>query len=74
MRHRVGSILIAATLLAGCGAQSSSPTTTPTPAPTTAAAHAETRSGHFLFTFDLPKTTWAAGEPITGQATFAYEG
>jgi hypothetical protein len=51
--------MVVVALLGACGS-------TPTPS---GALHSETASGPFVLTLDLPKSTWAAGEQITGQAS-----
>ena len=53
--------------VAGCGADS----TTPTPAVPSAAHRAEAVQGSFRLVFELPRTTWKAGEAIDGVASLA---
>lgn len=50
---------------------------TPTPEPTETnapPARAEDVEGPFRLVFELPKTTWQAGEPIEGQAVLSLVG
>ena len=56
-------------LVAGCAA---SPT--PTPEAVAQPGHAEAAQGRFRLTFDLPRTTWNAREPIQGTATLQVLG
>ena len=52
-----------ASLLAACGGPTPTPTSSPTPAKTVV------KDGPFQLTFELPGSTWKAGDAITGQAT-----
>ena len=54
-------------LVAACGGPAPSP-------PAAVPAHAETHDGRFALAFDLPKDTYAAGEPIEGVATLSVDG
>jgi hypothetical protein len=57
-------IMAMALLFAAC----TSPAPSPTTAPPAAVARAVDRSGPFTLVLELPADTWAAGEPITGEA------
>lgn len=58
-------------LIAACGA---TPTGAPTPTAEPSAGQAVAVEGRFRLTFDLPRTTWAEGEAITGLATLELLG
>lgn len=66
-RFLAGALLV---FVAGCAAS-------PTPGPTETnalPARAEDVEGPFRLVFELPNTTWSAGEAIEGQATLSVVG
>jgi hypothetical protein len=69
-RHRVllGTLLAAATL-AACG-----PSPTPTPTEAAGPVMAADEEGLFRLELELPKVTYAAGEPIEGEARLRFAG
>ena len=56
--------------IAGCGADA----TTPPPSQGSALQRAEDREGAFRLTFEVPRTSWKADEPIDGLASLAVVG
>ena len=74
----VGLALVAGLVLVACTIPSPSPVapadTAPSQSATPVAARAEASRGRYRLVFELPKSTWSAGEPITGTATLSLIG
>jgi hypothetical protein len=65
-------VALALSLVLG-GCSGNAPTTSPAPTSPTVAVpiRAETVQGRYRLSFELPRSTWKAGEPIDGVATLA---
>jgi hypothetical protein len=71
VRRLASTALAFGVALAACAGQPLSPAASP---PTGAAVRASDVTGAFELTFELPRTTFRAGEPIEGRATLSVIG
>jgi hypothetical protein len=70
--HRLAAVVLAlGVVLAACAGEPSAPVGSPSAGP---AGHASATQGAFQLTFELPRTTYRAGEAIEGLAALAVVG
>jgi hypothetical protein len=74
MRARALVLLVVVAAASSCGTSRATGSPGASATATLEPGHAEERRGDFVFTFDLPKTTWRTTESITGEARLAYLG